>query len=147
MNTDNVDFVLIESPLLVVTMIVTLFLAFGIAMDLVVRWLDGRLGPATTLGRRLTYGSVTAIGVVLSGLLLPAVLFTRSFCGCEPPYVASSFVVVTGVGTVLAWVAGARPNRSRFGTLARVLGSLGLIGTLAFGLARVVSDVSDIAFG
>lgn len=146
LNPDNFDFLLIRNGWLVVSMILALFVAFGVAMDVAVRSLDRRSPPVERAGRgwRIAFAAVTALGIVLAGLLVPMALFTENFCGCEPPLVASSFVVVTATGTVVSWVADVPARRGSLHRVARALGYVGLAGAVVFGLARAVIDAADI---
>ena len=107
LNPDNFDFSLLGSRALNVTLIVLLFLGFGLVMDLMVGVVDRRLPPADEHHRtaRLVYGAITGLGVVIALLGMPALLFSPS-CECEAPIIASLFVVVTAVGTVTLWVTG-----------------------------------------
>lgn len=146
LNPDNFDFLLIRNGWLVVTMILALFVAFGVGMDVAVRVLDRRSPPVERAGSgwRIAYAAVTALGIVLAGLLVPVALFTENFCGCEPPLVASSFVVVAATGTAVSWVADMRAGRGSLHRVARTLGYGGLAGAVVFGLARAVTDAADI---
>jgi hypothetical protein len=129
-----------------VVAILALFVTFGAAMDAAVRALDRRLPSADRAGARamVTYGVVATVGVALVGLLAPLALFTRSFCQCDPPLLASAGVSVAGVGTVLRWIARSRQDASLVATVAPVLGYGGIGAVVVFGLLRVVADASDI---
>jgi hypothetical protein len=144
MNPDNVDFRLIRNEAFLVASIVALFLAFGASMDAVVRRLDRRLPAAelAAIGWRLGWGAIAVIGLVLGGTLLPVALFTSSFCDCDPPFAAASFVAVTAVGTVSSWFVGGSGARIR--DVVRAIGYAGLAGTTVFGLARALSDAAEI---
>jgi len=145
MNPDNVDFLLIRNGWLMVLTILALFVAFGAALDAAVRALDRHL-PSDEAGARFRalYAVTALVGFLLVASLAPIALFTRSFCSCDPPITASTSTIVAGAGTVLLWVAGPRSARSRAAALAPYLGYAGVVGTLGFGLIRVVRDASDI---
>jgi hypothetical protein len=145
LNPDNRDFTILDSGLLTVAMIALLFVGYGILADALYRWLDGALPPPSGPRRRVVvYSGVALLGVLLVLPLLPSMLFTGEGCDCDPPLLATGFVVVAAVGTVLLWAssiwsaaAGARP-------VARVLGFAGLAGALGFGLLRALSDAADV---
>jgi MFS family permease len=146
MNPDNVDFLLIRNGWLMVAAILALFVAFGAAMDAVVRALDRRLPTVERAGTgtMVTYGAVATVGIALVGLLAPLALFTRNFCQCDPPLLASAGMFVAGIGTVLRWIARSRPDASLATTVAPMLGYGGIVAVVVFGLFRVVADASDI---
>ena len=145
LNPDNFDFALLENRALNVTLIVLLFLGFGLVMDLMVGVLGRRLpaGDEHHMGARVAYGAITGLGVMIALLGMPPLLFSPS-CDCDAPIIASLFVVVTAVGTLALWAAeiGGRSDRSL--SIARILGLSGLAGTLVFGLWRAGSDAAAI---
>lgn len=146
MNPDNIDFVILGNGPLVVSMIVALFLSFGVVIDSLYRLIDSRL-PAVTagvIGPKLLYGSVTGFGLLATIGLMPFLLFSTSQCECDPPVLASASVVVAAVGTLLWWVAGISPRFARSAGVARVLGFGGLTGATIFGLIRAVTDAAEI---
>ena len=146
MNRDNIDFLLIGHEVVVIGMILLLFLAFGVAMDAVMRRLDRRLPAAAeaSIGWRVTWGAITAIGALLGGLTVSLSSFTSSFCSCDPPILAASSVVVMAVATAASWVLEVRGSAPEDHALVRAIGYAGLAGAVGFGLARAVSDASDI---
>lgn len=145
LNPDNVDFALLENRALNVTLIVLLFLGFGLVMNLMVGVLDRRLPPGDEHHRaaRVVYGAITGLGVAITLLGMPPLLFSPS-CDCDTPIIAPLFVVVTAVGTLALWASeiGGRSDRSL--SIARLLGLSGLAGTLVFGLWRAGSDAVAI---
>lgn len=146
LNPDNFDFALLDNRVISVSLIVILFLGFGLVMDRVFGIFDRRLplGDEQHRKARVVYGAITGIGVALTALMMPALLFARSSCACDPPIVASTFVVITAAGTFVLWASliGARSDRS--GSIARALGMSGLLGTCLFGLWRAGSDAIAI---
>ena len=64
LNPDNFDFALLEQRALNVAMIVSLFLGFGLMMDLMVGVLDRRLPPGDEHhpGARGVYSALTGLG-------------------------------------------------------------------------------------
>ena len=145
LNPDNVDFTLLENRALTVTLIVLLFLGFGLVMNLVVGVVDHRLPPWDEHHRvaRVVYGTIMGVGVAITLLGMPSLLFSPS-CDCDAPIFASLFVVITAVGTLMLWAAeiGGRSDRSL--SIARTLGLSGVAGTLVFGLWRAGSDAVAI---
>ena len=135
LNPDNFDFALLGNRAISVTLIVLLFLGFGLMMDATVRFFDRRFPPMDDQHRtaRAIYGAITALGVAFGLLLVPTFFFSRSACDCDPPIVASSFVVVTAVGTLVLW----GNDRNGFGALTlhrsgpRLLGAGGHPGLRA----------------
>jgi hypothetical protein len=139
MNPDNVDFFILGNDVANVATIVALFLLFGVVLEEVHRRLDRRIpddGSATAV-----WAIVTGFGLVLGLPLVITTMFTSAGCGCDPPILASSSVVVAGVGTVLWWGSGRRPATRG---LAQVLGFAGMLGALGFGLVRAISDAVEI---
>jgi hypothetical protein len=146
MNPDNIDFLILKNPILLVLLIVVLFLAFGLVIDGAFRYLDKRLpGPADNWGGVApVYISLTVLGFLA---LIPFVASfgTDSFCDCEPPVVASLSAAVAAIGTAIWWATAIfkrLPGWSRM--VAAAFGYTGLAGALFFGLARALSDAIEI---
>ena len=137
-NPDNIDFRILDNPFVTVPLIVGLFLVFGVVVTRLADFFAGRHPPVTTSTRKITYILTAGLGV-LGGLSFLPALFTENLCGCEPPLLAASFVLVTMLGTLLWWLSTIRdkPNLIRTAT---AIGMVGLIGTTVFGLIRAVSD-------
>lgn len=145
LNPDNFDFSVLGNRALNVAMIVLLFLAAGLVMELMFRVMDRRLPPTNDEhpSARVVYGMVTGLGVVLALLAVPGLLFSPN-CECDAPILASVFVVVTAVATLTLWATTIGDDSQRKLSIARVLGVTGLAGTLVFGLWRAVSDAISI---
>lgn len=106
LNPDNFDFALLEHRTLNVAMIVALFLGFGLMMNFMFGVLDRRLPPWDEHhpGARGLYGAVTGLGLMIALLGVPPLLFSPS-CDCEAPILASVFVTITAVGTLVLWAS------------------------------------------
>ena len=150
MNPDNIDFRILENPVLLVVAIFLLFMAFALVMDSAYRFLDQRMP-----GARDGSGSVNAPYIALSlvGLLafvvvLPAFfsgVSNESFCQCDAPIAASLSMVLAGVGTLMWWATAlfsVMPSWSRI--ISAILGYTGVAGVLIFGLSRAISDAIEI---
>lgn len=142
LNPDNIDFQILGNPLLLVAMIFGLFVAFGILLDWLFGVLNLRMPDDGRPTARVVYTVLALLGLGLAVLLVPFTLFTDQACDCQPPLIASSFVLVTGAGTAVRWWNGLHEQKYR--PVARMLGLIGLGGTLVFGLIRAVSDAIDI---
>ena len=142
LNPDNFDFALLENRALIVSLIVALFLGFGLVMEAVFTRLDRRLPPGDAHHRkaRIVYGAITGLGVAIAVLMLGQQLFTRGPCQCDPPILASVFVLVAGTGTLVSWASALGERSDRSFAAARLLGMSGLVGTCVFGLWRAGSD-------
>ncbi|MDF1597813.1 MAG: hypothetical protein P1T08_17170 [Acidimicrobiia bacterium] len=141
LNPDNIDFLILGNEVLVVGTIVALFVGFGAFME----WMFGILNrglPTAEGSARWAYALLSVLGAGLAGLTAPFLLFSRQACDCDPPVIASAFVVVTAVGTVLYWWQAIRPNR--LSTAVTTLGFAGVIGATIFGLIRAVSDAIEV---
>lgn len=141
MNPDNIDFRILGNQALVVAMIVALFVAFGLVMDWLFGVVDRRL-PAGEGSGRWAYTLLALAGVGAGGLATPFLLFNREACDCDPPIIASTFVVIAAVGTAISWWN--TVHRSRLWTVTVVFGLTGVTGAAVFGLIRAVSDAVEI---
>jgi hypothetical protein len=146
MNPDNIDFRILENPVLLVSAIFLMFVAFGVCIDAVFRFLDHRMPRVE--GRNASiwapYVLIAIVGLLTFIAVFPA-LFTDSLCDCDPPIVATLAMVLSVIGTLVWWAAALftrMPAWSR--GAAAVLGYAGLLGVLFFGLLRAMSDAIDI---
>jgi hypothetical protein len=142
LNPDNIDFRILGNRVLLVSMIFGLFVGFGVLIDWLFGVLDRQLPNAYRPPARVVYPLLALLGVGLAVLFVPFALFSDQACDCEPPLVASSFVVVAAVGTVVRWWNGL--HERRYLPIARMLGLMGLGGAYVFGLIRAVSDAIEI---
>jgi len=145
LNPDNVDFLILGNEALIVAMIVALFVGFGALVEPVSGWLDRHL-PVADASRPFAsgaYGVIAVLGVALGALLLVQAMFTPSTCDCDPPLVASIFVVVTAAGT-LGWTASAFSPSALLPRISRLLGLVGLVGAPTAGLVRAIGDAAEI---
>ncbi len=145
LNPDNFDFIILGNEALLVALIVALFVAYGVMIEWVFGVLNRRLPAATDRKRvRNGYFAITGVGLGLALPLVLSSLFTSQTCDCDPPLIASVFVAVAAVATLLWWSGGLRETQSRTATWAPLLGFVGLAGALVFGLLRAVSDALDV---
>ncbi len=147
MNPDNRDFTVLGNGVLLVTLIVGLFVVFGVVTDLMFKWFDAHLEPREegSTSEGVLYGVIAGLGALvvvpaLAGILLGG----ENVCDCESPMWASWSFVVVCVSTVAVWVDAARRLPSWVTSVAAVTGYLGISGVVAFGLLRVISDAADI---
>jgi hypothetical protein len=143
LNPDNFDFAILGNSGLLVALVVVLFLLFGVVIDGLYRVMDRRVPPADQagIGWKIGFGLVTLQGLPVAFGLLPLTLFTTESCSCDPPLVASIFVLVAALATILWLLSGWVASAARPATL---LGYLGLSGALIFGLIRAISDSIEI---
>lgn len=148
LNPDNVDFVILGNEVLVIALIVALFVGFGALVDPASGWLDRRL-PDGGRGHPIASGGyvVAAIPGVAFGIpLLGQTMFTRNACDCDPPIVASVFMLMAAVGT-LGWIATAFSSSARLRSIARFLGIVGVTGAAVAGLLRAIGDAAEVIRG
>ncbi len=146
MNPDNIDFRILENPVLLVAAIFLLFVVFGLVMDVAFRFLDQRM-PGAQDGS----GSVNApyivlalVGVLAFVAVFP-VFFTDSLCDCNPLIVATLAMLLSGLGTLVWWATALFSGMpSWFRILSAALGYTGVVGVLLFGLSRSISDAIEI---
>ncbi len=141
LNPDNIDFLILGNEVLVVGTIFALFVGFGAFMEWMFGILNRRL-PTTDGSSRWAYAFLSVLGAGLAGLTAPFLLFSRQACDCNPPVIASAFVVVAALGTLLYWWQVIHPNR--YSAIATTLGLGGLTGAAVLGLIRAVSDALEV---
>ncbi len=149
LNPDNPDFLILQNELLNVSMIVALFLGYGVMIDgmfgVVARRLperESRERLPRFLSADLSLGDLVSAAVVVAVLVV--VQFTRLGCECDPPIIASAFVAIAGAGTVLWWLVGIRSRTGRASSIAQIMGFGGLAGAFLFGLVRAISDATEV---
>jgi hypothetical protein len=146
MNPDNIDFRILENPVLLVVAIFLLFLAFGLVMDAAFRFLDQRMPSeqSSSGSVNVPYIVLALVGLLAFVAVLP-VFFTDSLCDCNPPIVAALAMLLSGLGTLVWWATAlfsVMPSWSRI--VSAVLGYTGIAGVLVFGLLRAMSDAIEI---
>lgn len=148
MNTDNVDFVILRNGELLVALIFGLFLAFGAVIDSTFSYLDTRIPGKERQSKSLlaVYGVLSVLGFLM--VSAPGSAFVGGgdpFCDCDVPVRASIAFVVVLVATVLFWIGSIVKRPISWMTAASsVLGYVGTLGVLVFGLIRAISDAVDI---
>jgi protein-S-isoprenylcysteine O-methyltransferase Ste14 len=146
MNPDNIDFRILENPVLLVAAIFLMFIVFGVVIDAASRFLDHRMPRVE--GRDASiwapYVLISLVGLLVFIAVFPA-LFTDSLCDCDPPIAATLAMVITGIGTLVWWATALFPKAPSWSRgLAAVLGYSGFVGVLLFGLLRAIGDAVDI---
>lgn len=146
MNPDNIDFLVLKNSALLVVMIFLLFVAFGLVIVGVFGFLDRKFPRVE--GRnaliKAPYIMISLVGLLAFVSFLP-LFFIDSFCQCEPPIAASFAMVLMGIGTLVWWsTALIRVLPSWSLRLSAMLGYLGLVGVLVFGLLRAIQDAIEI---
>ncbi len=147
MNPDNVDFFILGNGVLLVSMILGLFVVFGLVTDASYRWLDARI-PGDELGWRsigVVYATLTVVGAAI-GLSFGGIVLIGGggTCGCEPPVLASWSFIVVALSTVIVWVGAIIRLPATAITIAHFTGYSGTIGILIFGLTRAFTDAAAI---
>lgn len=148
MNPDNPDFFILGNGVLLVSLIVALYVAFGAGIDVVFPFLDRRMPREEAGGRQtgVVYAAFAVVGAVLAVPFALSMLFVgEGFCGCETPVAASLSFVLLFIVTGALWVVSLIPStpvwvRNVIGTL----GYAGLAGVVVFGLIRAIADAVEI---
>lgn len=147
MNPDNIDFFILGNAPLLVGLIIALFIAYGVLVDVTFRWLNQRL-PGDEEGWRavgIVYAVLAAFGVLLGLSLGSAILIGgEGVCGCEPPVLATWSFLIVSASTLVLWVSGLVRMPTTLLTIVRVVGYSGTLGILTFGLLRAAADAVEI---
>jgi hypothetical protein len=139
MNPDNRDFFLLDRDVLNVSLIVALFLAFGVTMEALHRRLESRMRSGED--QTAIYTGLGALGAVIGIPLLIFTMFSEDGCRCDPSPWIAWFTVLTAIGTIGWWMAG---RDRRWMLPSRMVGWTGLLGATGFGLVRAISDAAEI---
>ncbi len=143
MNPDNVDFRILGNGTALVLLILLLFVAFGVVIEGVYRLIDKRMPPPDAAVDAVYY-TFSALGLFFVGLTFLA-LFTGETCDCGPPMGVAWSFVVAAVGTIAWWLSVLIARSPKWlGRASAVVGYVGAIGMLIFGLIRALSDAADI---
>jgi len=144
MNPDNPDFFLVQNHRLVIAMIVALFVTYGVVMDHAVRWFDSRIVLGERGQNSQAMVAMACAGVVFSLPILIGVLVSNSNCDCHPSRWIAGSVAAVAAGTLLMWAGSIWPRHRALRNSGTLLGMIGVVGALAFGLARGIGDARDI---
>lgn len=147
MNPDNVDFIILRNSELLVALIFGLFLAFGVVIDAMFSLLDARMpGKGRPSGSLVAvYGVVSLIGLLIVAAPGSALFGGSEVCDCEAPVRASISFVVVFLATLVFWITSiVKRPASSVAKVAAVLGYLGTLGVVIFGLIRAISDAVKI---
>jgi hypothetical protein len=148
MNPDNIDFFILRNSELLVVLIFGLFLAFGVVTDTMFSYLDARLpgNQGHTKGLTAMYAVVSVVGFLM--VIAPgSAMFGggAELCDCESPMRVNLSLVVVSFATLVFWVASiAKRPMPWLLNASALLGYLGTIGIVVFGLIRAISDAVDI---
>jgi hypothetical protein len=142
MNPDNPDFVILKNEVLVVSMIVALFLAFGVMLDWLFSRFDKRV-PQVDRSARVPVAVLAVLGTLVAMATIP--IYLGGGCDCAAPLIPTVAMGAAVIGTLIffadAVVAGDRPVVR---ITAALFGYLGAAGVLVFGLIRAISDAAEI---
>jgi hypothetical protein len=142
MNPDNPDFVILKNEVLLVSMIVLLFLAFGVMLDWLFSTFDRR-APIVDRSAHVPLAVLAVFGLVIALVTIP--VYSGGGCDCPAPVFPAIAIGAAAVGTLIlfadAMMSGDRPAVR---ITAAVFGYVGLAGVLVFGLIRAISDAADI---
>jgi MFS family permease len=142
MNPDNIDFFILKNEPILVALMFTLVVGFGLVLDVSYRAIDRRL-PPPDVNVNLVYYILSAVGLVFVAFAFLA-LFGDP-CDCEPPRGVAWSMVVVVAGTAALWLSALLNSPHKWlGRASAVVGYLGTAGVLVFGLIRAVSDAADI---
>jgi hypothetical protein len=147
MNTDNVDFLILRNSELLVALILGLFLAFGGVMDSVFSYLDVRMPGKQDRSKGLiaVYAGLTMIGFLIVAAPGSAGLSLGQLCDCEVPVRAILSYTIVTVATLIFWISSiVKHPMTWVRKFATVVGYLGTLGVVIFGLIRAISDALDI---
>lgn len=147
MNPDNRDFPILGNEPVVVFLIVTLFVAFGIVLNRLYApfdtWFQSEDEGITSAG--IAYAILAVLGAVVALPLLVSVLLGGDgVCGCEAPVWASRSFFIVALSTVGIWIAAIVKVPAWIKQVATVTGFVGTGGVFVFGLTRAISDAVDI---
>ena len=148
MNPDNVDFFILRNSELLVALIFGLFLAFGVVIDSMFSYLNGRMPGSERRSKSLAavYGALSLLGFLIVAAPGSALLGGGApLCDCDAPVRASISFVVVLIATLMFWLGSVvtRPVPSIL-KVAAGLGYAGTLGVVIFGLIRALSDAADI---
>jgi len=143
MNTDNFDFFILKNGPILVGVIFLLFIGFGVVVDWMYRVID-RYTPEPTRTVNVVYYLFSALGLIFVGGAFVA-LFTGDFCDCEPTRGVAWTMTIAALGTITWWVSRLATRSPKWlNNAAAVIGYVGAVGVLVFGLIRALSDAAEI---
>ena len=143
MNTDNIDFFILKNEPILVGVIFLLFIGFGVVVDWMYRVID-RYAPEPTRAVNVVYYVFSALGLIFVGGAFVA-LFTGDFCDCEPTRGVAWSMTIAALGTITWWVSRLATRSPKWlNNAAAVIGYVGTVGVLVFGLIRALSDAAEI---
>ncbi len=146
LNPDNIDFFILQRDAVNVSMIVVLFLLYGVAVEVVYVRLDAWI-PTPEEARRddvVMQSMMVVLGAIATGVIAFATMFTNTSCDCDPPLLPAVFALIAAVGTGAWFVGHAFAGWGRVTKFGPPIGFVGLAGALTFGLTRAISDAADI---
>ncbi len=101
-------------------------------------------GTATHPAVNRVYYVFSALGLIFVGVAFVAV-FTGGSCDCDPPIGVGWSMTIAAVGTITWWVSRLATRSPRWlNNAAAVIGYVGTVGVLVFGLIRALSDAAEI---
>lgn len=143
MNVDNFDFFILKNEPILIAMIFLMFIGFGVVIDWVYRIID-RYAPEPTKDIDVVYYVFSALGLIfVFGAFV--MLFKSEGCDCEPPLGVAWSMTIAAAGTITWWVSRLVARSPKWlNNAAAVIGYVGTVGVLAFGLIRALSDAAEI---
>ena len=92
----------------------------------------------------VVYYVFSALGLIFVGGAFVA-LFTGDFCDCEPTRGVAWSMTIAALGTITWWVSRLATRSPKWlNNAAAVIGYVGTVGVLVFGLIRALSDAAEI---
>jgi hypothetical protein len=140
---NNIDFFILEDPLLDIVLLVGLLFLFGV----VLYWVDGLLDSKMPVQPR-TYGIVaySLMIAIAAPLIIPTFgsLFTEEFCDCSnPPFWTGVFLTATSLSTIVWWVQHLRGADTPSKTL-KTIGTTSLALTALAGAVDLATEIIRI---
>jgi len=145
-QSDNRDFFILGSDLVIIAMFVGLIAAFGFCVSMLDERFDKRMVRPGSDPRGFTLAALAV--VILGGVpVVPAaieVFASDSACLCRvAPIPLAAPLLVTGFATVASWILRTRGETSP-GGLIQAAGRIGLLAAIALGGAILITEVAAI---
>lgn len=140
---DNIDFVILQDPLLDLVLLLGLLFLFGVVLYWVDRLLDNKMPAQPRTFAIVAYSLMIAMA---APLMIPTFgsLFTEEFCSCRnPPFWTGVFLAATSLSTIVWWVQHLRGADTPSQTL-RNIGMTSLALTALAGAVDLTTEITHI---
>ena len=140
---DNIDFVILQDPLLDLVLLVGLLFLFGVVLYWVDGLLDNKMPAQTRTFAIVVYSLMIAMAAPLMILTFGS-LFDEEFCNCpNPPIWTGVFLTATALSTIVWWVQHLRGADTPSQTLKRI-GTASLALTAVAGAVDLTTEIAHI---